>query len=111
MAPHGDEAYERVQMDDHEHEHNGGQGSYNSRYGNANPYSGGERYDDDDPDRYGALPPRNNAPMFDSATEYNPGSGPMQSPPPMSMPYRPPVAENYDEPPKFPAANYDRSAP
>ncbi len=112
MAPHGDEAYERVHMDDQDNDHgNGGNGqaSYNSRFGNANPYSGGDRYDDDDSDRYGALPPRNNAPMFDSATDYNPGSAAMP-PAPASMPYRPPAADDYAEPPVFPTANYDRSA-
>lgn len=106
MAPHDDEAYERVQMNDHENDPHG-PGSYNNRYSNANPYSGGDRYDDDDPDRYGALPPRQSGAMFDSSTEYNPGPAPVPS---MSMPYRPPMAEDYNEPAKFPAANYDRVA-
>ncbi|KAJ6781154.1 hypothetical protein PWT90_07865 [Aphanocladium album] len=112
MAPHGDEAYERVHMDDHEHEQDGGSygGSYGNRYGanHPNPYSGGEHYDDEDPNRYGALPPRSNAgAFFDSETEYHSG-GAAGSPPPVApaaMPYRPPVDES---PAQFPQANYDR---
>lgn len=102
MAPHDDEAYERVNMDDHEAAGGsayggGGNGAYDStssRYGNGNPYSA----DDDDPNRYGALPPRTNA-LFDSETEYNSGEH--------NMPYA--SRPTYDdEPAQFPAGNYDR---
>lgn len=103
MAPHGDEAYERVHMDDHEHE---GSGSYNNRYGD-NPFSGRDPYGDEDPNRYGALPPRNNGAFFDSETEYHSGGAATSPPPtaPVSMPYRPPVDET---PAQFPQANYGR---
>ncbi|KAF1735237.1 hypothetical protein CRV24_004159 [Beauveria bassiana] len=57
MAPHGDEAYERVHMDDHDHDGpSAGAGSYSNRYGaDPNPYSGGH-YEEEDPNRYGAVP-------------------------------------------------------
>lgn len=107
MAPHGDEAYERVHMDDHEHESH--VGSYNNRYGDANPYGGSAQFEDEDPNRYGALPPRsNNGAFFDSETEYHSGGGAGSPPPgaPTTMPYRPPVD---DGPVQFPQANYDRA--
>lgn len=116
MAPHGDEAYERVHMEDHEHE---GLGSFGNRHGNSNPYSsGGDHYDDDDPSRYGALPPRVNAPLFDSETEYRPAArvgspavssmaGYTAEPPTASnvSSYHPPTVETAAQ---FPQANYDR---
>lgn len=112
MAPHGDEAYERVHMDDHDHDGNNNgaaAGSYGSRYGsNPNPYSGGH-YDEEDPNRYGALPPRSNAGAFsDSETEYRPGPSAVSPPPvaPSPMPYRPHVVD--DAPAQFPHAPYDR---
>jgi hypothetical protein len=108
MAPHDEEAYERVHMDDHDavgpssSTSYGGAGAYSdNQYGNANPYSAD---DYDDPNRYGALPPRNNA-MFDSDLEYS--SGANQAPPRQSSPYG--GAQAYDEPAQFPAANYDRT--
>jgi hypothetical protein len=109
MAPHGDEAYERVDMDDHEPSGGSAYGggynnsSYNShsRYGDANPYSA----DDDDPDRFGALPPRNNT-LFENDTEYHSGGAPPSLPanyanPTGGHPYE-------DVPVQFPAGNYDR---
>jgi hypothetical protein len=108
MAPHGDEAYERVDMDDHEPSGSAYGGGYNqssygshSRYGDANPYSA----DDDDPDRFGALPPRNNT-MFDNDTEYHGGA-----PPSMPANYANPTGgAPYEDVPvaQFPAANYNR---
>lgn len=98
MAPHDDEAYERVNMDDNE--------AYaGDQYGHVNPYSAD---DYDDPNRYGALPPRNNG-MFDADTEYNSAAattGPPSyhgrvTPTPSSNPYG-------DDPAQFPAGNYDR---
>lgn len=107
MAPHDEEAYERVNMNDHDgglggsSSAYGGAGAYSDnqgagQYGNANPYSAD---DFDDPNRYGTLPPRNNAAMFDSDLEYS--SGANQPPPRQSSPY--------DEPAQFPTANYDRT--
>lgn len=105
MAPHGEDAYERVHMDENDHHDNGG---YNGRYGDANPYSTGDMHHvDDDPNRYGALPPRNDGPLFDSDTSYNPGGA--YNSEPASMPYVPPQVSSYeDEPAKFPEGNYDR---
>lgn len=104
MAPHDEEAYERVNMDDNEAS-GSGYGNYGgeNRYGEANPYSA----DDDDPSRYGALPPRN--PLFDSETEYHGGG----ITPPPSMPYSNPSGPSPydDEPAQFPAGNYDRVQP
>lgn len=107
MAPHDDEAYERVNADDHDasgagYNHAGGDSAYDSttgRYGSGNPYSA---EDEDDPNRYGALPPRVNA-MFDSETEYSSGAA------------MPPATGSYgsrptfdDGPAQFPSGNYDR---
>ncbi|KAM3474458.1 hypothetical protein MY5147_004233 [Beauveria neobassiana] len=110
MAPHGDEAYERVHMDDHDHDGpSAGAGSYSNRYGtDPNPYSGGH-YEEEDPNRYGAVPPRGNAgAFFDSETQYHSGGGAGSPPPvvPAASPYRPPAVE--DVPVHFPPANYDR---
>lgn len=112
MAPHDEEAYERVNVDDHDATNSGygaagGSGfnnSTNNRYGDANPYSA----DDDDPSRYGSLPGRHgsnnqNSHLFDSETEYRPGGSPAP------MPYaNPPAADPYDDHAHFPAGNYNR---
>lgn len=111
MAPHDEEAYERVHMDDQEASGSGygGGGSmgnrydtHNNRYGDANPYSA----EDDDPNRYGSVPHRQNS-LFDNDTAYRPGG----SPQPASMPYaNPPAADPYDDHPvHFPSGNYDRT--
>jgi hypothetical protein len=103
MAPHDDEAYERVNMEDNE--------AYaGERYGHVNPYNSD---DYDDPNRYGALPPRTaNAGMFDADTEYTSsgGAGPAPAssigaagPGPSSYAPGP-----YDDAAQFPAGNYDR---
>ncbi|KAF7560981.1 hypothetical protein G7046_g3178 [Stylonectria norvegica] len=113
MAPHDEEAYERVNADDHDASgsgYGGGAGGSggdiggaydeNARYGDANPYSA----EDDDPSRYGALPPRTNT-LFDTETEYRPGG----TPAPISMPYTNPssdvFADPYANPPSNPYAN------
>lgn len=115
MAPHDEEAYERVNMDDHDNGPSGssaygGAGAYTdnmgggAQYGSANPYSAD---DYDDPNRYGALPPRNNA-MFDSDLEYSSGANP--PPPRQSSPYGGAAGSAaYDEPAQFPSGNYDRT--
>ncbi len=108
MAPHGDEAYERVHMDDHDHD---GPSGTAASYGgsNPNPY-GSSHYDAEDPNRYGALPPRSNnaGAFFSSETEYRPGPDAGSPPPvpPTAMPYRPPAVD--DAPAQFPHAPYDR---
>ncbi|KAK2595174.1 hypothetical protein QQS21_007134 [Conoideocrella luteorostrata] len=99
MAPHDDEAYERVNMDDH-HDNHGY--SETGRYGHANPYSHDE---EDDPDRYGALPPRRTE-LFSQDTEYSSGGVGL---PPVSQPYGGSQVGYNEEPAKFPSANYDRS--
>ncbi|OAQ77223.1 chaperone-binding protein [Purpureocillium lilacinum] len=104
MAPHDEEAYERVNMDDHDHDHD-----HDDRpYGHSNPYS--TTADDDDPNRYGALPPRQDP--FNADTEYSSGGAGV---PPLSMPYGGAGSASHvsysDEPAKFPAGNYDRVHP
>ncbi|KAF5131006.1 uncharacterized protein G6M90_00g062450 [Metarhizium brunneum] len=96
MAPHDEEAYERVNMDDHE---NNGY-SEPGRYGHANPYS----QDIEDPDQYGALPPRRHE-LFNQDTEYSSGGASM---PPADHTYGGSQVSYNDEPVKFPAGNYDR---
>lgn len=97
MAPHGDEAYDRVHMEDHEHED-----------ASHAPYNGG-RYDADDPSRYGALPRRESPPLFDSNTEYNSGQQTHYTPPPAQPLSSNPATATYNNgPAQFPAGNYDR---
>lgn len=112
MAPHDDEAYERVNMDDTEV--GGGASAYGASSSlGGEPYSqGGEPYshvnpysadDFDDPNRYGSASSRNHG-MFDNTTEYS--SGGLGNAPP-SMPYGA-QSEIHDGPAQFPSANYDR---
>jgi hypothetical protein len=116
MAPHDDEAYERVNMDDHENNHHttnsayGGAGTsdYDNGYGPANPYSAADD-DRDDPNRYGTYPPRINT-MFDSETEYSSGAAGGAAGGGSSL-YQPPHASQHpydDGSAQFPAGNYDR---
>ncbi|KAF5004489.1 hypothetical protein FDECE_9020 [Fusarium decemcellulare] len=105
MAPHDDEAYERVNMDDNEPQGNPYGTSYNSstfnstsRYGDANPYSA------EDEDRYGSPPGRNNT-LFDNDTEYHSGG----APPSMPANYAHQPGGYDDTPVQFPAGNYDRT--
>lgn len=108
MAPHDEEAYERVNMDDHEAAAAGGYAE-GGRYGHQNPYSAD---DDDDPTRYGSLPPRSND-LFNTETEYGGGGGGV---PPAHVPYGgagggAPHSHYADEPAQFPTGNYDRVQP
>jgi hypothetical protein len=102
MAPHDDEAYERVNMDDRDHDTTNsayGGDRYDHNYGPANPYS---NIDDDDRSQYSAHPSRNNT-MFDSETEYRPGTS--------TLTYQQSHASQsaYDDgPAQFPAGDYDR---
>ncbi|TDZ22347.1 hypothetical protein Cob_v004470 [Colletotrichum orbiculare MAFF 240422] len=111
MAPHDDEAYAPVNMDDNAEEH-GFNGSYNNRYGGgaASAYGANNSSaygpEDDDPNRYGSLPSRQNAAMFDSETEYN--SHQHTASPPTVQPYAAPAYDD-DRPAQFPAGNYDRT--
>lgn len=103
MAPHDDEAYERVNMEDNEptgNPYGGYNGSYNSttRYGdnNTNPYNA----EDEDPARYGSTPGRTNT-LFENDTEYHSGGAQYGSNP---------TSGGYDDhPAHFPAGNYDRT--
>ncbi|WYZ38833.1 hypothetical protein EsH8_III_000747 [Colletotrichum jinshuiense] len=109
MAPHDEEAYAPVQMDDHNDDHTpnpyGGSsvsGGYNdSRYGGGSAYG----HEDDDPNRYGSLPSRHNAAMFDSETEYH-SQQPTATP--AVQPYAAPAYDD-GQPAQFPTANYDRT--
>lgn len=104
MAPHDDEAYERVNMEDNEptgNPYGGYNGSYNSttRYGdnnNTNPYGA----EDGDPARYGSTPGRTNT-LFDNDTEYHSGGAQYGGNP---------TSGGYDDhTAHFPAGNYDRT--
>ncbi|GKT58789.1 chaperone-binding protein [Colletotrichum tofieldiae] len=112
MAPHDEEAYAPVQMDDHNDDNT-------TLYGGTNaplqqPLRGASAYgtEDDDPNRYGSLPSRQNAAMFDSETEYH--SQHPTATPAAVQPYTAPepyTAPAYDDdrPAQFPTANYDRT--
>lgn len=106
MAPHDEDAYAPVNMDERDPSRNDEYAS--GAYGGA-PYGGG-RYDDDEPDRLGAQSARPN-PLFDSDTSYG-GAGPYRPPStasPAGDPYAPPSGRNpFEEPAQFPPANYDR---
>ncbi|TQN63896.1 hypothetical protein CSHISOI_11527 [Colletotrichum shisoi] len=126
MAPHDEEAYAPVQMDDHNDDNTtlyggtnapvGGynNSSYSSRYGGASAYGP----EGDDPNRYGSLPSRQNGAMFDSETEYHSQQPsvtpaavqPYTAPQPYAAP-EPYAAPAYDDdrPAQFPTANYDRT--
>ena len=107
MAPHDEEAYAPVNMD--ERDPLGNDEYASGAYGGA-PYGAGRYDDDDEPDRFGAHSARPN-PLFESDTSYG-GGGPHRPPrtaSPPGDPYAPPSGRNpFDEPAQFPAANYDR---
>lgn len=131
MAPHDEEAYAPVNMD--ERDPGAGDEYASGAYGGA-PYAGA-RYDDDLPDRFGAQSARPN-PLFDSDTSYGGPHNPPGHMTPAADPYAPPgrispaadpyglpgrmspAADPYaapsgrnpfeDEPAQFPAGNYDR---
>ncbi|KAL6849325.1 hypothetical protein ACO1O0_008864 [Amphichorda felina] len=95
MAPHDDEAYERVNMDDND-------AFAGDQYGHANPYSAD---DFGDPNRYGGQPSRTND-MFDADTEYSSAIG--TAPTSYGGAGAGAPSRTYDDPAQFPAANYDR---
>ncbi|KAI1103529.1 hypothetical protein F4804DRAFT_342420 [Jackrogersella minutella] len=111
MAPHDEEAYAPVQMDDHhdEHEHN------------DNPYdpdSFGGRFDNDTSYRPHSTSPAPLDNPFDNAYRshsHSPASDlygdPYGSQTSRPHVYAPPAAEDYDDdrPVQFPSANYDRT--
>ncbi|KAG6033164.1 hypothetical protein E4U41_006979 [Claviceps citrina] len=111
MAPHDEEAYERINVDDHDTNN-----PYvdSARYGHSNPYS----HDDDDAagagvgeadaDRYGA---HRRSDLFNQDTEYG-GSGAGLSSSAFQHTYNGSQiggsrVSYSDEPAKFPSANYD----
>lgn len=111
MAPHDEEAYAPINMDDHEP--TGPRTDYDSHdpYGAPSSYGGSAvgRYnpEEDDPGRYGSRPARPTDPFTD--TEYHSTT---PQPPAGGSVYVPPTAHNdYDDdrPAQFPAANYDRT--
>lgn len=102
MAPHDDEAYERVQNDDND--------TYltttDNSYGSGNPYSAD---DYDATSRFGGsstAPPGRNNGLFDADTEYGGGGGSSVAPAPTASNLS--YGSRYDDPAQFPAANYDR---
>jgi uncharacterized membrane protein YgcG len=117
MAPHEDDAYERVNMDDTElGGHGGSTVGGASAYGGGGSSLGGEPYshvnpysadDYDDRSRYGAssVPPRNPGMFDDSTTEYS--SGGLGNAPP-SMPYGTQSDAYSSGPAQFPSGAYDR---
>jgi hypothetical protein len=136
MAPHDEEAYVHVPMNDHDHDHDHDD-AHDGYAGpsNTDPYNahgstaydaqvGGSAYDDTSyggvgrqtshgsATAYGgaagvqANPFRQDNP-FDDDHEY---AAPHQSVTNVARPYAPPTAEEFDDdrPVQFPAANYDR---
>ncbi|KAI2623199.1 hypothetical protein GGR54DRAFT_596992 [Hypoxylon sp. NC1633] len=110
MAPHDEEAYAPVQMDDHHEEHHDGP---------YDPDSFGARYDNDTAYRPHSTSPAPLDNPFDNAYRthshspshsdaYGDPYGSQTSRPHI---YAPPVAEDYDDdrPVQFPNANYDRT--
>ncbi|KAG5981641.1 hypothetical protein E4U55_002726 [Claviceps digitariae] len=114
MAPHDEEAYERVNMDvdDQDHHTNNNSNPYvdSAGYAHANPYIHDEPDDDHDAGRYGALPPRRSD-LFNQDTEYT--SGGAADLPATSHRYSGASSRvSYSsEPATFPPANYDRIGP
>jgi hypothetical protein len=113
MAPHDDDAYAPVNMNDHDHRdeetgYGGGYGVPSNGYG-SDPYQSSQHQDnpfDDHNHSYGR--PQQTSPFDDhAAADYRPHSGQGGG-----RPYAPPSAEDYvdDRPAQFPAGNYDRGA-
>ncbi|SPN97665.1 uncharacterized protein DNG_01178 [Cephalotrichum gorgonifer] len=116
MAPHDEEAYAPVNMDERDPSANDeyASGAYggSSSYGGGSSYHGG-RYDDDLPDQFGAHAAARPNPLFESDTSYGAGAGrPGQGrASPAADPYAAPSGRNpFDgpEPAQFPVGNYDR---
>ena len=119
MAPHDEEAYAPVNMDDHDESdpHRSGRSDYSDPYGApstlaSGPYGGGSVASRDISTSYSGAqenPFRQDNP-FDTDTEYH---RPTPSPVPSSG-YRPPTAqddyEDDHQPAHFPTGNYDRIA-
>ncbi|KAI1407017.1 hypothetical protein F5Y13DRAFT_175909 [Hypoxylon sp. FL1857] len=115
MAPHDEEAYAPVQMDDHHDDHDHHEGPYD-------PDSFGGRFDNDTSYRPHSTSPAPLDNPFDNAYRSHSHS-PAHSDPygnpygsttsRTSRPhiYAPPAAEDYDDdrPVQFPSANYDRT--
>ncbi|KAI1759961.1 hypothetical protein GGR53DRAFT_523463 [Hypoxylon sp. FL1150] len=115
MAPHDEEAYAPVQMDDHhdDHEHHGGP---------YDPDSFAPRFDNDTAYRPHSTSPAPFENPFDayrthsqssvhSAAHSDPYGDPYGSTSSRPHIYAPPAAEDYDDdrPVQFPSANYDRT--
>ncbi|CCE28533.1 hypothetical protein E4U22_006099 [Claviceps purpurea] len=103
MAPHDEEAYERINADDHDTSN-----PYvdPARYGHANPYS---HDDGNEPNSYGAVPPQHRSDLFNQDTEYTSGGGVDLPAGSSSHTYAAGARVSYsDEPAKFPSGRYDR---
>ncbi|XXG99752.1 hypothetical protein Hte_006093 [Hypoxylon texense] len=128
MAPHDEEAYAPVQMDDHhDHDHDDDHDTHGGVGGGVGPY---------DPDSFApsrfdhssdtAYRPHSTSPApldnpFDNAAYRTHSASPAHGADPYGDPYgsassrphvyAPPVAEDYDDdrPVQFPSANYDRT--
>ncbi|KAI1377286.1 hypothetical protein F4677DRAFT_415847 [Hypoxylon crocopeplum] len=114
MAPHDEEAYAPVQMDDHHDDHAHHETPYD-------PDSFGGRFDNDTTYRPHSTSPAPHENPFDNAYRthsHSPahsadayGADPYGSATSRPHIYAPPVAEDYDDdrPVQFPSANYDRT--
>ncbi|KAI6090768.1 hypothetical protein F4821DRAFT_9937 [Hypoxylon rubiginosum] len=114
MAPHDEEAYAPVQMDDHHDDHHSGP---------YDPDSFAPRFDNDTTYRPHSTSPAPLENPFDnayrthsqspahSAAQSDPYGDPYGSTSSRPHIYAPPVAEDYDDdrPVQFPSANYDRT--
>lgn len=104
MAPHDEEAYERINADDHDTSN-----PYvvdPARYGHANPYS---HDDGNEPNSYGAVPPQHRSDLFNQDTEYTSGGGVDLPAGSSSHTYAAGARVSYsDQPAKFPSGHYDR---
>ncbi|GAB1314266.1 Chaperone-binding protein [Madurella fahalii] len=117
LAPHDEEAYAPVNMNDHDADHDhdtdhdtpygGARSDYSDPYGGSGVGGGGARSDYSDP--YGAAAGSQEAASpFDNDTEYHSGrvsaAGSRYAAPSAADDFE----EDHSRPARFPAANYDR---
>lgn len=116
MAPHDEEAYAPVQMDDHHDDHTD---THDQPYDPADTFTG--RFDNDTAYRPHSVSPAPLENPFDQAyrthstspshTDLYGGASAYGSHSSRPQIYAPPAAEDYDDdrPVQFPSANYDRT--
>ncbi|KAG5986389.1 hypothetical protein E4U43_005528 [Claviceps pusilla] len=108
MAPHDEEAYERVNMDEDHTNNNSNPYVDSAGYAHANPYAHDDNDDHDTPaGRYGAVPSQRSD-LFNQDTEYTSGGGADLPSSPRRYSGAASRVSYSDEPAKFPPANYDR---